>query len=51
MNIFIRENAFEIIVCEMAAILSRERLVKSKDTNYTYEKNFINNTSDRITGR
>ena len=28
LNIFIQENAFEIVVCEMASIMSRPKSVK-----------------------
>ena len=34
-NIFIQENAFESIVCEMTAILSRPQYVKKDDVTGT----------------
>ena len=32
--IFIQENAFENVVCEMAAILSRPQCVKDKEQGF-----------------
>ena len=41
-NIFIQENAFESVVCEMAAILSRPQCVKRKCLSRTHYSEYNN---------
>ena len=47
-NIFIHENAFENVVCEMASILSRLQCVKKLCYNYKQFSIFPRNPSDDI---